>query len=65
MLSGYLAAACSLFVDGKALPGPAAFEDWYDLAFALPGGAKESYLEMKLPLAEAALAPVAPLWEKP
>ena len=43
------------FAEGKALPGPAADERWYDLAFALPGGAKESYLEVKLPLAEEAL----------
>lgn len=64
-LAQYLAAACALFTEGKALPGPAADERWYDLAFALPGGAKESYLATKLPLAAQALAAVAPLWEEP
>jgi RecB family exonuclease len=41
-LAGYLAAAARSFAAGKALPGPAAAESWYDFAFALPGGAKET-----------------------
>jgi len=31
-------------------------------AFALPGGAKESYFELKFPLIAARLADLAPLW---
>ena len=64
-LTRYLAAASASFVEGKALSGPAADENWYDLAFALPGAAKESYLATKLPLAAKALAEIAPLWEEP
>lgn len=64
-LAKYIAAASDSFTEGKALPGPATDERWYDLAFALPGGAKESYLAIKLPLAAQALAAIAPLWEEP
>ena len=64
-LAGFLAAASASFAEGKALPGPAADEHWYDLAFALPGGAKESYLAVKLPFAAKALAEIAPVWEEP
>ena len=63
-LAGYLAAASATFAEGKALPGPSADESWYDLAFALPGSAKESYLVTKLPLTAAALAAIAPLWKE-
>ena len=34
-LAEFLAAASASFAEGKALPGPAAEESWYDLAFAL------------------------------
>lgn len=61
-LTGYLSAASAYFVAGKALPGPAARETWYDLAFALPGGATESYLETMTPLVERELALIVPLW---
>ena len=64
-LAGFLSAASASFAEGKSLPGPAVNESWYDLAFALPGGAKESYLVTKLPLAAEALAAIAPLWEEP
>ena len=64
-LAGFLAAASASFAEGKSLPGPAAEESWYDLAFALPGGAKESYLATKLPFAAEALAAIAPVWEEP
>ena len=64
-LAGYLAAASAAFAEGKALPGPNTDENWYDLAFALPGGAKESYLEVKRPLAAEALAAIAPVWNEP
>jgi RecB family exonuclease len=63
-LSGYLAAALQSFAEGNTLPGPATAEEWYDLAFALPGAARESYLAIKQPLVAAALAPVAPLWDE-
>ena len=64
-LAEFLAAASASFAEGKALPGPAAEESWYDLALALPGGAKESYLATKLPFAAEALAAIAPVWEEP
>ena len=35
----------------------------HDFAFALPGGAKESYFELKSPLIATRLADLAPLWE--
>ena len=63
-LAGYLAAASASFAEGKALPGPSGDESWYDLAFALPGSAKESYLVTKLPLTAEALAAIAPLWKE-
>ncbi len=61
-LAQFLAAAAASFTEGNALSGPAAEETWYDLAFALPGGAKESYLHIKLPLVAQALSNVEPLW---
>ena len=61
-LTDYLSAASAYFVAGKALPGPAARETWYDLALALPGGATESYLETKTPLVEQELVLLVPLW---
>ncbi len=64
-LTSYLNAAIASFSGGAALPGPAADEKWYDLAFALPGGAKESYLAAKLQLAAQSLASIAPLWGEP
>ena len=64
-LTAFLAAAYSAFADGKALPGPGAAEDFNDFAFALPGGAKESYLDLIRPLVAAELSDLAPLWEEP
>jgi RecB family exonuclease len=64
-LTGYLTAANASFAAGAALPGPATNETWYDLAFALPGGAKESYLAAKLPLVAQVLASIEPLWGEP
>ena len=64
-LGQYLVVASESFMGGRTLPGPAAEERWYDLAFALPGGAKESYLATKRPLATDALAAIAPLWGEP
>jgi hypothetical protein len=64
-LTGYLIAANTSLAEGAALPGPATEEAWYDLAFALPGGAKESYLTAKLPLVAQVLAAIEPLWQEP
>jgi hypothetical protein len=63
-LATYLKAATLSFKNGFALPGPSTKEKWYDLSFALPGGAKETYLENKMPLAVKALAAIAPLWDE-
>ena len=64
-LARYLAAASASFAAGKALPGPAVRDNWYDLDFALPGGAKESYVAGTLQLVELALSDLAPLWKEP
>jgi hypothetical protein len=63
-LSAFLKAAQASFKAGLSLPGPAAQETWYDLAFALPGGAKESYLDNKMPLVAQSLSAIAPLWDE-
>jgi hypothetical protein len=63
-LAAYLIAAVKSFKAGLTLPGPAAQDAWYDLAFALPGGAKESYLENKIPLVAQTLSTIAPLWDE-
>ena len=64
-LAAFLQAAAAHFVKGKTLSGPAAEERWYDLSFALPAGAKESYLNTKRSPADRALAPLPILWEAP
>jgi len=48
---------------GNMLPGAGAQDDNNDLAFALPGGAKESYFELKSTLIAERLADLSPLWE--
>ena len=62
-LAAFLKAAATHFVEGKTLSGPAAEARWYDLSFALPAGAKESYLTTKQPSTGRALAPLPILWE--
>lgn len=62
-LAKSLVAAVASFAEGKALSGPAA--EGNDLAFALPGDAKERYLRIKLPLATQALSNVEPIWGEP
>jgi hypothetical protein len=62
-LAEFAAAAVRLAVAGNSLPGPAATGSFNDFAFALPGGAKETYFELKFPLIAARLADLAPLWE--
>ena len=64
-LAAFLQAAATHFVNGKTLSGPAAEDRWYDLSFALPAGAKESYPETKRPLAGRVLAPLPDLWGAP
>lgn len=63
-LTAYFAAAASSFAAGNALPGPAAEESFYDLAFALPGAATERYLTTMMPLVLNQLGALAPLWEE-
>lgn len=63
-LTAFLIAASDSFKAGNALPGPSAEEDWYDLAFAMPGGAKESYLATMKPLVAERLSAIAPLWDE-
>ena len=48
------------FVPGITTGASGAYNDF---AFALPGGAKESYFELKSPLIADRLADLAPLWE--
>lgn len=64
-LTQYLVDATSSFARGAALPGPAAGEAMYELGFALPGGAKETYIAAKSPVVAEALAALKPLWEEP
>lgn len=63
-LTDFLSAASTSFRAGNALPGPAAEEQWYDLAFALPGGASEAYLATMKPLVAQRLSAIAPLWDE-
>ncbi|MGB4101276.1 MAG: PD-(D/E)XK nuclease family protein [Alphaproteobacteria bacterium] len=63
-LTAFLIAASDSFRAGNALPGPSAEEEWYDLSFALPGGAKESYLAKMKPLVAERLSAIAPLWDE-
>ncbi len=65
IVAEYLAKASASFAEGNAFPGPAIDEDWYDLNFALPGGARESYIRKKLQRVEIALSEIAPLWRQP
>jgi hypothetical protein len=62
-LAEFAAAAARLVAAGNLLPGPAAAVSFNDFAFALPGGAKETYFDLKLPLIAGRLADLAPLWE--
>jgi PD-(D/E)XK nuclease superfamily len=61
-LGEFAAAAARLAAAGNLLPGPGAADIYNDFAFALPGGAKDSYFELKFPLIAARLADLAPLW---
>ena len=62
-MAAYLGAAVRLATAGNLLPGIGAQDSHNDLAFALPGGAKESYFELKGPLVNERLSDLASLWE--
>jgi hypothetical protein len=62
-LAEFIATAARLVAAGNVLPGPGASGAYNDFAFALPGGAKESYFELKSPLIADRLADLALLWE--
>jgi hypothetical protein len=62
-LAGFVNAAQRYARTGNLLPGAGAEDEYNDLAFALPGGAKESYFEQKSSLVRERLADLAPLWE--
>jgi hypothetical protein len=62
-LAGFVTAAQRYAAAGNVLPGAGAQNDNNDLAFALPGGAKERYFELKSDLIAERLADLSPLWE--
>ena len=62
-LAEFVATAVRLVAAGNVLPGAGARDTYNDFAFALPGGAKESYFELKSPLIADRLADLVPLWE--
>jgi hypothetical protein len=62
-LAGFVTAAERHAKAGSVLPGAGAEDDYNDLAFALPGGAKESYFELKSSLIAERLGDLSPLWE--
>lgn len=49
--------------EGEMLPGAGAADGLNDLDFALPGGAKESYFDLKAPLIAKRLSGLSALWE--
>ena len=61
-LATFVGAAQRYLLAGNLLPGAGAEDGFNDLAFALPGGAKESYFELKHPLVVERLADLASLW---
>ncbi len=62
-LASFVNAAQRYAASGNVLPGAGAQDDYNDLGFALPGGAKESYFEIKSGLIAERLADLSPLWE--
>jgi hypothetical protein len=62
-LAGFVTAAQRYATAGNVLPGAGAEDEYNDLAFALPGGAKESYFEIKSSLIAERLTDLSPLWE--
>ena len=63
-LAQYIVAATKAFEAGKTLSGPTTNEDYYDFRFALPAGAKRSYLTRKDTHIRETLAQLAPLWNE-
>jgi hypothetical protein len=64
-LACFIGAAQDHALAGDLLPGVGAQDSFNDLAFALPGGAKEAYFEIKRDLIGHRLGGIAPLWEMP
>ncbi|MGC9954515.1 MAG: PD-(D/E)XK nuclease family protein [Rhizomicrobium sp.] len=62
-LAGFVTTAQRYARTGNLLPGAGAQDEYNDLSFALPGGAKESYFEQKSSLVRERLADLSPLWE--
>jgi hypothetical protein len=62
-LADFVTAAQRYAKAGNVLPGAGAQDENNDLAFALPGGAKESYFELKSSFIAERLADLSPLWE--
>ena len=62
-LAAFVNAAQRYAKAGNVLPGAGAEDDNNDLAFALPGGTKESYFELKSSLIAERLADLSTLWE--
>jgi hypothetical protein len=64
-LARFIGAAQRHALAGEMLPGAGAQDAFNDLDFALPGGAKEAYFELKGQLVARCLNSLAPLWEMP
>jgi hypothetical protein len=62
-LAGFVGAAQRHVLAGSLLPGAGAEDGFNDRAFALPGGAKESYFQLKRMHVAERLVDLAPLWE--
>ena len=62
-LAGFVSEAQCACPRRQSAAGRRAKENFNDLAFALPGGAKETYFELKEGLVSERLASLAPLWE--
>ncbi len=62
-LAGFIRTAQQHVIAGDLLPGPGAEDEFNDLAFALPGGAKESYFNLKSALVAERLVDLAALWQ--
>jgi hypothetical protein len=63
VLAGFVDVAVRLFVQGLCLPGEGAEDAWNEMAFALPGGAKEVYFDLKRAAVAKHLEDLPSLWE--
>jgi len=62
-LTHFVTEARKAVAAGNALPGIGAADKYNDLGFALPGGAKESYIEAKEGPVTGRLGELPNLWE--